>query len=174
MRIRRLHRETAGLDVTAFINLIIVLVPFLLSVAVFSHLSILEMSLPAQASGALDKLSADKLNLEIVIREEKIDVGDRVGGLIQSIPKTPAGAYDYAQLAAVMRTIKERFPEKTDATVLPEPNVPYDVLVQAMDAVRATTQVQGAKVVEVALFPDISIGDAPIRQASATAAGGAR
>ena len=27
-------------------------------------------------------------------------------------------------------------------------------------------QVQGAKVVEVALFPDISIGDAPIRQAA--------
>ena len=51
--------------------------------------------------------------------------------------------------------------------VLPEPNVPYDVLVQVMDAVRAGRQVQGAKVVEVALFPDISIGDAPIRQAAA-------
>ncbi|MDZ7652706.1 MAG: biopolymer transporter ExbD [Burkholderiaceae bacterium] len=88
MRYRRLHREAAGLDVTAFINLIIVLVPFLLSVAVFSHLSVLEMSLPAQSSGALEKLSAEKLNLEIVIREEKIDVGDRIGGLIQSIPKT--------------------------------------------------------------------------------------
>jgi biopolymer transport protein ExbD len=172
MRIRRLHRETAGLDVTAFINLIIVLVPFLLSVAVFSHLSILEMSLPAQASGALDKLSSDKLNLEIVIRDEKIDVGDRIGGLIQSIPKTPAGAYDYAQLAAVMRTIKERFPDKTDATVLSDPNVPYDVLVQTMDAVRTARQVSGATVTEVALFPDISIGDAPIRQAAAS--GGAK
>ncbi|MCU0939012.1 MAG: biopolymer transporter ExbD [Burkholderiaceae bacterium] len=157
MRYRRLHREAAGLDVTAFINLIIVLVPFLLSVAVFSHLSVLEMSLPAQSSGALEKLSAEKLNLEIVIREEKIDVGDR------------------AQLAAVMRTVKERFPEKMDATVLADPDVPYDVLVQSMDVVRATTQVQGTKVVEVALFPDISIGDAPIRQpGAAAAAGGAK
>jgi len=170
MRYRRLHREAAGLEVTAFINLIIVLVPFLLSVAVFSHLSVLEMSLPAQSSGALEKLSAEKLNLEIVIREEKIDVGDRIGGLIQSIPKTSAGAYDYAQLAAVMRTVKERFPEKMDATVLADPDVPYDVLVQSMDVVRATTQVQGTKVVEVALFPDISIGDAPIRQPGAAAA----
>jgi hypothetical protein len=56
--------------------------------------------------------------------------------------------------------------------VLPEPSVPYDVLVQSMDVVRATTQVQGTKVVEVALFPDISIGDAPIRQANAAAAAG--
>ena len=168
MRTRRLRREAAGLDVTAFINLIIVLVPFMLSVAVFSHLSIIDMSLPAQSSGALERLSADKLNLEVVIRDEKIDVGDRIGGLIQSIPKTQAGKHDYAQLAVVMRTIKEKFPDKTDATVLSDPDVPYDVLVHAMDAVRATRQAQGAKLVEVALFPDISIGDAPIRQAAVT------
>ncbi len=164
MRVRRLRREPSGLDVTAFINLIVVLVPFLLSTAVFTHLSVLDLSLPAQSTGALEKLSADKLNLEVVIRAESIEVGDRIGGLIQSIPKDKAGHYDIAALANVMRVIKERFPEKTDATVLPEPNVPYDVLVQVMDALRAGRQVQGAKVVEVALFPDISIGDAPIRQ----------
>jgi biopolymer transport protein ExbD len=167
MRVRRLRREPTGLDVTAFINLIVVLVPFLLSTAVFTHLSVLEMSLPAQSTGALEKLSADKLNLEIVIRADTIEVGDRIGGLIQSIPKTAAGQHDIPMLGTVARTIKERFPEKTDATVLPEPNVPYDVLVQVMDALRAGRQVQGAKVVEVALFPDISIGDAPIRQAAA-------
>jgi biopolymer transport protein ExbD len=164
MRVRRLRREPSGLDVTAFINLIVVLVPFLLSTAVFTHLSVLDLSLPAQSTGALEKLSADKLNLEVVIRAESIEVGDRIGGLIQDIPKDKAGHYDIAALSNVMRVIKERFPEKTDATVLPEPNVPYDVLVQVMDALRAGRQVQGAKVVEVALFPDISIGDAPIRQ----------
>ena len=174
MRIRRLRREAAGLDVTAFINLIIVLVPFLLSVAVFSHLTVIELSLPAQSSGVLEKLSAEKLNLEVVIRDEKIDVGDRIGGLIQSIAKKPDGMHDYAQLGTVMRTIKERFPDKTDATVLADPDVPYDVLVHVMDALRATRQVNGATITEVALFPDISIGDAPIRQASAAASGGAR
>jgi biopolymer transport protein ExbD len=164
MRVRRLRREPSGLDVTAFINLIVVLVPFLLSTAVFTHLSVLDLSLPAQSTGALEKLSADKLNLEVVIRADAIEVGDRIGGLIQSIPKDKAGHHDIAALASVMRVIKEKFPDKTDATVLPEPNVSYDVLVQVMDALRAGRQVQGAKVVEVALFPDISIGDAPIRQ----------
>ena len=170
MRLRRLRREPTGLDVTAFINLIVVLVPFLLSTAVFTRLSVLDMSLPAQATGALEQLSAEKLNLEVVIRGEAIEVGDRIGGLIQSIPKTQSGHYDIATLGTLARAIKERFPDKTDVTVLPEPNVPYDVLVQVMDTLRAGRQVQGAKVVEVALFPDISIGDAPIRQA----AGGAR
>ena len=166
MRVRRLRRESTGLDVTAFINLIVVLVPFLLSTAVFTRMSVLDLSLPAQSTGALEQLSAEKLNLEIVIRADAIEVGDRIGGLIQRIPRTQSGHYDVAALATLALAIKEKFPDKTDATVLPEPNVPYDVLVQVMDVAACRPQVQGAKVVEVALFPDISIGDAPIRQAA--------
>ena len=166
MRVRRLRRQPSGLDVTAFINLIVVLVPFLLSTAVFTRLSVLDLALPAQSTGALEKLSADKLNLEIVIRADAIEVGDRIGGLIQKIPKLTSGHYDIVTLGTLARVIKEKFPDKTDVTVLPEPNVPYDVLVQVMDSLRAGQQVQGTKVVEVALFPDISIGDAPIRQAA--------
>jgi biopolymer transport protein ExbD len=168
MRVRRLRRGPVGLDVTAFINLIVVLLPFLLSTAVFTRLSVLDLSLPTQSTGALEKLTVEKLNLEIVIRGDAIEVGDRIGGLIQRIPKTSAGSHDIAALGVLAKGIKERFPDKTDATVLPEPNVPYDALVQVMDALRAGRQVQGAKVVDVALFPDISIGDAPIRTAGAT------
>ena len=58
--------------------------------------------------------------------------------------------------------LKTKFPEKTEATVLSEPNTAYDTLVQVMDAVRAGHVVQGAAVVRAELFPNISIGDAPI------------
>ena len=51
MRSRRIRRHAAELDVTAFINLIVVLVPFLLSTAVFTRLSVIDLSLPAQSSG---------------------------------------------------------------------------------------------------------------------------
>jgi biopolymer transport protein ExbD len=165
MRVRRLRRQAAGLDVTAFINLIIVLVPFLLSTAVFSQLAIHQLSLPAQASGALEKLSPENLQLEIVIRENALEIGDRIGGLIQRIEKTPAG-HDVKQLAQLMRQVKERFPQVTAASVLPEPGIAYDVVVQVMDAVRIAPQVQDGRVVNVDLFPDISIGDAPIRAAA--------
>jgi len=43
---------------------------------------------------------------------------------------------------------------------------PYDVLVQVMDALRAGRQVQAPRWSSGAV-PDISIGDAPIRQAAA-------
>src|SRR5512137_1937870 len=125
MRVRRLRRGPVGLDVTAFINLIVVLVPFLLSTAVFTRLSVLDLSLPAQSTGALERLSVEKLNLEIVIRGDAIEVGDRIGGLIQRIPRTASGHYDTVTLAALARALKEKFPDKSDATVLPEPNVPY-------------------------------------------------
>jgi biopolymer transport protein ExbD len=79
MRLRRLRREPAGLDVTAFINLIVVLVPFLLSTAVFTRIAVLDLALPSQSTGALEQLSVEKLNLEVVIRGEAIEVGDRIG-----------------------------------------------------------------------------------------------
>ena len=161
MRSRRIRRHAAELDVTAFINLIVVLVPFLLSTAVFTHLSVLDMSLPAQSTGALEKLSADKLNLEIVIRAESIEVGDRIGGLIQSIPKT-SGSYDLATLSLLMQQIKAKFPDTATATLLARPETPYDTLIQLMDAVREVPASGGGKVKPVPLFPDISIGDAPI------------
>ena len=59
MRVRRLRKTAAHLEITAFINLIVVLVPFLLSTAVFTRLSVVELSLPAQSSG-LEQLKAEQ------------------------------------------------------------------------------------------------------------------
>ncbi len=163
MPVRRLHKKPAALEITAFLNLIVVLVPFLLSTAVFSRMAVLQLTLPAQTSG-VETLKGD-LQLEIVIRPDALEVGDRIGGLVQRIANTPKG-YDYRTLSQLMEQIKGRFPDKTDATVLAEADTPYDVLVQVMDAVRVGHTVQGAKVVRAELFPDISIGDAPVRARS--------
>ena len=149
MRVRRLHKKPAQLEVTAFINLIVVLVPFLLSTVVFTRLSVLDLKLPAQSSG-VEKLKGD-LQLEIVVRDDALEIGDRIGGLISKIPKTETG-YDYRALSDLMEQLKTRFPDKTDATVLAEPDTPYDVLVQVMDAVREGKVAQGATVVNLSLI----------------------
>jgi biopolymer transport protein ExbD len=169
MPIRRLHKKPAALEITAFLNLIVVLVPFLLSTAVFSRLAVLQLTLPAQTAG-LETLKANDLKLEVVIRADAIEVGDRNGGLVQRIASTPGG-YDYKTLSSLMQQIKMKFPDKTDATILAESDTPYDVLVQVMDAVRVGHQVQGANVVKADLFPEISVGDAPIRAAAPAKAG---
>jgi len=159
-----LRKQHAALEVSAFINLIIVLVPFLLSTAVFTRLAVLDLSLPAQSSG-VEKLTGE-LQLEVVIRADALEVGDRIGGLIERIPAA-GGGHDVKALGALMTQLKARFPQQTAATVLAEPNTSYDVLVQVMDKVRAGRQAQGARAVTVDYFPDISIGDAPVRNRQA-------
>jgi len=159
MRARRLRKHVAHLEITAFINLIVVLVPFLLSTAVFTRLAVIDLSLPAQNSG-VEQLKVDHLQLEVTIRRDSIEVGDRIGGLIQRITNA-SGAPDTRALTALMVQIKERYPSELAATVMAEPDTAYDTLVHVMDAVRGTYTAQGPKVVRSQLFPDISIGDAP-------------
>ena len=166
MKVRRLRKEAAHLEITAFINLIVVLVPFLLSTAVFTRLSVIDLALPAQTNGQLEQLKAEDLKLEIVVRADALEVGDRIGGLIQRIPSTATGP-DVRALQTLMQQIKTKFPDKADATVLAEPNTPYDTLVRVMDVVRAGHLAQGDKLVKAELFPNISIGDAPLVRTAA-------
>jgi biopolymer transport protein ExbD len=154
MKARRLRKTAAHLEITAFINLIVVLVPFLLSVAVFTRLAVIDLSLPAQTTGKAEQL-------EIVIRPDALEVGDRIGGLIQRIPDLN-GAHDVKALAALVHELKTKFPKQLDATVLSEPNTAYDTLVQVMDVVRAGHSIENHQIVRTELFPQISIGDAPV------------
>ena len=165
MRTRRLRKHPAALEISAFLNLIVVLVPFLLSTAVFTRISVLDLTLPAKSTGALEQLDPDKpLKLEVVVRHDAIEVGDRIGGLFQRIPNTPQGP-DTTTLNAAMFQVKAKFPDATEATLLAEPNTPYDNLVHVMDAMRTgKTANGGTTVVDAELFPTISIGDAPVRQ----------
>ncbi|MDH4061367.1 MAG: biopolymer transporter ExbD [Aquincola sp.] len=160
MRSRRIRRHSAELDVTAFINLIVVLVPFLLSTAVFTRLSVIDLALPAQSSG-VEQLKVDELKLEVVIRPDALEVGDKIGGLIQRIPNNAQG-YDTVALAQLIEMLKQRFPTQANATVLALPDTSYEVLVQVMDAVRERPVPASGKGQPVPLFPDISIGDAPL------------
>ncbi len=142
-------------------NLMVVLVPFLLITAVFSRLAILDLNLPA-ASAQPAPQAKPELALEITVRKSAIDVGDRNAGLLKHLPNGATG-YDYTALGAFLLNVKRQFPDKTDATVLLEPDIPYDVLVSVMDKVRVAEQIDDAthEVVKAELFPEISIGDAP-------------
>lgn len=163
MRTRRLRKGSAALEVSAFINLIVVLIPFLLSTAVFSNMSVVDLTLPAK-SGNWEGLKENDLKLEVVVRHDAIEVGDKIGGLLfPPIPNTPSGP-DLVTLNADMFVVKNKFPDVTAASLLPEPNIPYDTVIHVMDAMRTGKSANGGTtVVDVDLFPAISIGDAPVR-----------
>ena len=159
---RRRNLETVDIHITAFMNLMVILVPFLLITAVFSRVAILELNLPT-ASDAANPPKKPEFHLQIVIRANELIVGDTRGGLIKRIRKKD-GKHDYKALSDLLQKIKARFPDKTAATILSEKQTPYDTLIQVMDAVRMYKAVVAGSVVNAELFPNISIGDAPARR----------
>ena len=169
---RHRQNETAELNITAFMNLMVILVPFLLITAVFSRLTILELNLPASSSEPVEP-EDQTFQLEVIVRQHKIEVGDRNQGLFGIYPISAEG-YDYVALAEKLSQLKERYPTKTDASILLEQDIAYDTLVQIMDTVRISQEVdeEEGRIDRKDLFPDISIGDAPVVTANAPAAEG--
>lgn len=161
---RSRNAETAELNITVFMNLMVILVPFLLITAVFSRMAVLELYLPG-ATDAAANANEPVFQLEVVVRENEIQVGDRNLGAFGVYP-SENGDYDFAALGRKLEEIKADYPTKTDASILLEADISYDTLVQVMDRVRVSEAVEGGQVVRKDLFPDISIGDAPARAGS--------
>lgn len=158
-RHRDRRQEAAELNITVFMNLMVILVPFLLITAVFSRMAVLELYLPGASEGA-DGADEPVFQLEITVREDRIEVGDRNVGAF-GVYQNENGRYDLEALGRKLAEIKADYPTKSDASILLEPDIPYDTLVQVMDRVRVSESVEDGALVRRELFPDISIGDAP-------------
>ncbi len=171
VRAIRNHAKYKGrndLNIVPMIDMMVILVFFLLFTAVFSNTNILELNLPAPNSSVPELPKG--LNLEIIVRQNLVEIADRNSGVLRTLPKK-AGEYDYKGLSEFLQFVKSKYPDTLAASVLLEPNIPYDVLVQTMDNTRVWQNVVGAGIQNVELFPDISVGDAPLTGAGA---GGAK
>jgi biopolymer transport protein ExbD len=166
----RRQRKPSELQLVSMIDIFTVLVTFLLMTAIFSRTVVLDLKLPSN-NAAFPELPKG-LNLEVIIRDDQLEVADRGTGPLRTLPNTAKG-YDLDGLTEYLQFIKSRYPEKTDATILLEPQTPYDTLVQVMDRTRSHEVNAGLSSVQAELFPDVSIGDAPTNPgAAAPKAGG--
>ena len=153
------HQEAADLDVTPFMNLMIVLVPVLLLSMVFTHTTVIELNFPA-GDAASEQFDPDAVHLEVVVSADGLRVADGRGGTIKTLPLVD-GEQDYENLSLVMQELKRRMPEKQDIMVLLQDETSYQTLVTVMDRVRSYPTVQHLEVVQAELFPVISLGDSP-------------
>jgi len=113
-------------------------------------LAVLDLTLPAQSSG-VEKLKGD-LQLEVVIRPDGLNVGDRIGGQIPvdrqqgvRLRLPGARATDAGAEGALSRKDRRVDPGRARHS--------YDVLVGVMDAVRETRVAQGANVAHADCSP---------------------
>jgi biopolymer transport protein ExbD len=157
---RRRAGDPADLDMTTFLNLMVVLVPFLLITAVFSRITIVELTLPSSAGGPA--INEPTFRVEVIVREGGLELTNGTVP-IAAIPKVE-GEYDLERLGELVMALKRDHPDTDDASVLLEPYIEYDHLIQVMDVVRSA-ELPGTEDDEeprrVALFTDIAIGDAP-------------
>lgn len=145
-------------DVTAFLSLMVILVPFLLVTAVFSRTTILEIQ---PVTGESDLMSVpDLLQLQVVVRQDVIEVNYLGQAQPVRIDRS-AGDESLVSLATLVGKLKARHPQSLEATVLLEPQISYDVLVQVLDVLRVRLQRRGDEVETVELFPLLALGPVP-------------
>jgi biopolymer transport protein ExbD len=158
---RRRHREPTELDMTTFLNLMVVLVPFLLITAVFSRITIVELSLPSTSGGPAP--TEPVMRVEVIVRDAGLEITNGTA-VIAALARDEDEEYDLSGLSEYLVALKREYPDKEDASVLLEPEIAYDHLIQVMDVVRSfemPAEDEGGEPLRVALFPDIAIGDAP-------------
>ena len=85
-------------------------------------------------------------------------------GEFQGEPRAALTAYDRVLdgLSEALQGLKSQAPQTTRATLLLEPQVAYEQVVQIMDAVRVVQVSRDGGREQAELFPDIAIGDAPL------------
>lgn len=167
----RQQLKPSGLLLVPMIDIFTVLVTFLLMTAVFARITIFQLDLPSAAGSNTNEPA---FRLEVIVRKEGFELtnGTRV---IATVPKV-GDAYDVTTLNALAVSLKKDYPRVDSASVLMEPDVEYDHMIQAMDAIRSTelSNVTGDLVMpegvapddqprpmRVALFTKIAVGDAP-------------
>ncbi len=179
---KRHKKEDAELDITSFMNLMIVLVPVLLMMMVFSRITVVELNLPTLSSTAsAEELEQQLLEVEVSVRG--IDVFFPQGYLVKTIPMIDAPiapndkasddisvmnkVHDYQQLQntliAVKQTLLAKGADKKDIILLLQEDTNYQTVVSLIDTTRSYEDVLITSVVQAELFPQVSLSDAPKR-----------
>lgn len=160
-RLRRVRRqEVAELNITAFMNLMVVLVPFLLITAVFTQLAVKQLNLPDTSAPPSE--TPPEQGLTLTVRETELVLADGRGPIQRYVREN--GRYNFRALNTTLAEIKERRPGEDRITLLVEPGIPYEIVIQAMDAVHYLPAAREGVLVD--MFPRISIGEAPPKDAA--------
>lgn len=125
----------ADIDVTPVMNMFVILIPFLVSMAVFTHVSIIEFSVPSDSGQARQTSDAPRLKLTVLLAENfsALTLGEN---LLDSIPKNDAGEYQFDKLREAMKTRRDEIELPDEIVVAPRDRIPFRYVVRAMDVSR--------------------------------------
>ena len=143
-------------------NLMIVLVPVLLLSMVFTHIRVHDIQLPELSQRIAE--SQETKDLELLVTEKGFEVFYPAGQSLKALPAQDkqlpfAGLQNY--LRQVKATFQDKGIEKSEITLLVSDTTDYQTLIRTLDAVKFIPQTQDGEAILAALFPEVSLGNAP-------------
>lgn len=167
--LRRSNRfEEVELNMFPMMNLMVVLVPLLLSTATAVKIGVIDLNLPAAIGGSgaesLPTEAQRSLDLTVTITAEgfylassqAVLANEKSGGG-PTISKTDDGQYNYQRLSELLYQVKQKIvgsmQDSRRIIIQAEPAIEYQVLVSTMDAARSILINEQ----RLELFPEVSI-----------------
>jgi biopolymer transport protein TolR len=154
--VEEIEEEAGELNLVPYMDIVTNIIIFLLASVVNQvQLSNINVSVPSISAGGGSSDENEPppkppLNLTISVGASGFTIAAS-GGVLPIVPKMPNGQYDYKTLTAKLNEIKSA-PDnagETKANFSADANVPYDIVVATLDAMRTTDE---GKI----LFPDVS------------------
>ena len=128
--------EMVDLDITPFMNICMVLIPVLVTMAVFTQIAVIDFSLPpaAVAGVAGDMGEQKELDVSIVITP----TGFRIVGTGKILDQVPCvrGQFQFDQLKSLLQAIKFQYPSQKSVVLVVDGDILYDDIVKFMDVCR--------------------------------------
>ena len=164
------EEEGSELNIVPYLDILMNLIIFMLlsmtGLAVFGILNVSAPNYGGPTAGVAADNDAPKLLLTVLVSKKGFFVAG-VGAVLgqqgegqQPTPNTSGeptipnlgGSYDFAALTGKMVEIKNAFPQESKVIVGAEADIPYETLIQTMDAIR---EVPGRE--RKILFPDVTL-----------------
>lgn len=189
MSVKKRGEQAEELNLVPIMNLVTILIPFLLMAAQFVSYAVIDSTLPAIGPPVpVEEEPEEKpLSLSVMITDEGFtvggnhpelesegggDEGEEKGATIECVTpdcsfdraagESAEQAYDVRALRDLLGRIKDDKPEEKNVILVPESDLPYEVLVMAMDATREDPDAGGTSDGDVGcngrcLFPFVVI-----------------
>ena len=165
---RSAEADDVDINLTPIMNLMVVLIPLLLSSAQFIKIGVIDLNLPPAvgAKGITSEAPKEiekKLDLAITITDRGFFLSSSLAILkgkeenSPSIPILENGNYNFIELSKILFDLKKKalgqFSDTEKIVIQAEPEILYQVLVSTMDAARNIV----FEDMQYVLFPDVSL-----------------
>ncbi len=131
------HAGDTELNLTAVMNIFLILIPFLLLTAVFVKISVLELSLPnlnkKSASATAQNPKSIILN---VLRIQETGFELKSPELTFTPINKKNDLYDWEILIEQLKKVKDTYPDSEEIIIAPAGTIKYDTIVSVMDRCR--------------------------------------